>query len=87
MAANWSSLSNLRSPFLSDRNQVPRVFPGTLQGNRKNIVIVVLESWSGKDVVVLGGRIKLTPIFDNLAREDLLFNNFYSTGIRTGEGT
>lgn len=71
---------------LSDRHPLLRTSPGTAGGNRKNVVIFVLESWSGKDIGCLGGRPDATPAFDALARQGLLFTNFQATGIRTAEG-
>jgi phosphoglycerol transferase MdoB-like AlkP superfamily enzyme len=79
-------LSCRQSPFLSDRFPLLRTSPGTKRGNRKNIVIFLLESWSGKDIGCLGGRAGVTPFFDDLARRGLLFTNFYATGVRTPEG-
>lgn len=63
-----------------------RLSPGTAQGNRKNIVMIILESWSAKDMGCLGGNTDFTPAFDRLAGQGLLFTNFYATGIRTSEG-
>ncbi len=63
-----------------------RMSPGTDQGNRKNIVMIILESWSAKDMGCLGGDSDFTPTFDRLAAQGLLFTNFYATGIRTSEG-
>ena len=74
------------SAFLSSRYPLLRASQGTDQGNRKNVVIFFLESWSGKDVGCLGSKAGATPFFDDLARKGLLFTRFYATGIRTPEG-
>jgi len=74
------------SAFLSARFPLVRESPGTDQGNRKNVVIFLLESWSGEDIGCLGSQKGVTPVFDGLARKGLLFNHFYATGIRTPEG-
>ena len=63
-----------------------RVSPGTPTGNRKNVVLFILESWSAKDVTCLGGRPGVTPVFDDLARDGRLFTNFHANGVRTAEG-
>jgi len=63
-----------------------RESPGTAQGNRMNVVIFLLESWSGKDIGCLGGVAKVTPFFDELAGQGTLFKNAHATGIRTAEG-
>jgi len=75
-----------RSSPVSSRYPLIRFSPGTGQGNRKNIVIFVLESWSGKDVGCLGSKAGVTPFFDDLARSGLLFTRCYANGIRTAEG-
>lgn len=71
---------------MAERAPLLRTSPGTPAGNRKNVVIFILESWSGKDLGALGGSAQNTPVFDGLAKEGLLFDNFQATGIRTGEG-
>ncbi len=57
-----------------------------LSAQRPNILLVLLESWTADVVGVLGGDSGVTPGFDRLAREGLLFTNFYSTGFRTEQG-
>lgn len=57
-----------------------------LTTQRPNIMLVLLESWTADVVGVLGGDSGVTPGFDRLAREGLLFTNFYSTGFRTEQG-
>lgn len=73
-------------PASDDRFPLARTAPGSPAGNRKNVVIFLLESWSGKDIGCLGAKTKATPAFDALAKEGLLFPNFYANGIRTAEG-
>ena len=75
-----------QAPPPSPRYPLLRESPGTEQGNRKNIVIFVLESWSSQDMGCLGSKADVTPVFDDLARKGLLFTRFYATGIRTPEG-
>jgi phosphoglycerol transferase MdoB-like AlkP superfamily enzyme len=57
-----------------------------LATDRPNIVLILLESWTADVVGVLGGDSGVTPGFDRLAKEGLLFTNFYSTGFRTEQG-
>jgi phosphoglycerol transferase MdoB-like AlkP superfamily enzyme len=63
-----------------------RISPGTEKGNRKNIVIFILESWTGKSIGCLGSKFKVTPIFDDLSREGMLFTNSFATGVRSIDG-
>lgn len=57
-----------------------------LTAERPNIMLVLLESWTADVVGVLGGDSGVTPGFDRLAKDGLLFTNFYSTGFRTEQG-
>jgi phosphoglycerol transferase MdoB-like AlkP superfamily enzyme len=75
-----------QSPLVDKNYPLLRISQGTEGGNRKNVVIFVLESWSGKDIGCLGSDKNVTPFFDRLSREGTLFTNFFATGIRTAEG-
>ena len=49
-----------------------------------NVVVVLEESFGSNFVGVLGHKkLKLTPCFDALTAEGVLFDNFYATGNRT----
>lgn len=56
-----------------------------LNTDNPNIVIVMLESWSADVVASLGkeNRPGVTPWFDKLEEEGLLFTDFYSNGHRS----
>jgi len=71
-----------------DRPEYPlyRESSGTPKGNRMNVVMFVLESWSGKDIGCLGSPTKVTPFFDELSAQGMLFTRACATGIRTAEG-
>ena len=43
-----------------------------------NVVIVFLESWLSKYVGTLGGKPAVTPHFDSLAQQGILFDRFYA---------
>ena len=60
--------------------------PGTERGNRKNVVLFILESWTARHVGVLGGRSDTTPFFDGLSRQGAFFDQFFANGLRTPEG-
>ena len=64
-----------------------RTSAGTPAGNRMNVVLFLLESWSGCDIGCLGSPVRVTPVFDALAEEGLLFTNAYATGTCSAEGT
>jgi phosphoglycerol transferase MdoB-like AlkP superfamily enzyme len=51
-----------------------------------NVVVILLESWLADCVGALGGQAIVTPNFDSLAREGILFERFFATGTRTNRG-
>ncbi len=71
--------ADLHTPTGGERTRI-------LSTERPNVLLVMLESWTADVVGVLGGDPGVTPGFDKLAREGLLFTQFYSTGFRTEQG-
>jgi hypothetical protein len=55
-------------------------------GFNPNIVIILSESWSAEHTGALGSHRNLTPRFDRLAEQGMLFTNFYASGTRTNFG-
>lgn len=53
---------------------------------RPNIVLILLESWSGDVTGPIGGEADVSPEFTRLCKDGSLFTNFYSTGFRTEQG-
>jgi phosphoglycerol transferase MdoB-like AlkP superfamily enzyme len=53
---------------------------------RRNVVLVVVESLSADFLDVLGGHLKLTPNLNALAEQSVLFTKLYATGTRTVRG-
>ena len=60
-------------------------YSDTLVTKPYNVVIILEESLGAEFVGSLGG-FPLTPEFDNLTKEGLLFTNLYSTGTRSVRG-
>jgi phosphoglycerol transferase MdoB-like AlkP superfamily enzyme len=52
----------------------------------KNVVIILMESFAGHSVGILGGPGNITPYFDQLSKEGLLFDRFFSNGTHTHQG-
>lgn len=50
-----------------------------LKNTRPNIVVIVLEGWSGEVVSCLSETKNSTPHFDKIAGEGVLFTNIYAT--------
>ncbi len=53
---------------------------------KPNIVMVILESWSADLVGACGGFEGITPQFDSLAKNGILFTHCYSSGLRSDQG-
>ncbi|NSW44262.1 MAG: LTA synthase family protein [Bacteroidales bacterium] len=54
--------------------------------NKPNIVILLLESWSADCIKSLGGYDSITPNFDALAQEGILFTNVFGSGGLSDQG-
>ena len=52
----------------------------------KNVVVILMESFAGHSVGALGRPGNITPYFDNLSKEGLLFDRFFSNGTHTHQG-
>lgn len=67
----------------------------THQGNEKiaqryakkpNVVVILMESFSGVYTGALGNHLGITPSFDRIAQQGLLFTRFFSNGTHTHQG-
>ncbi|WP_248751747.1 LTA synthase family protein [Pseudomonas sp. MWU15-20650] len=52
----------------------------------KNVVVILMESFAGHSVGALGRPGNVTPYFDKLSKEGLLFDRFFSNGTHTHQG-
>lgn len=52
----------------------------------RNVVVILMESFAGRYVGALGSRDGITPHFDRLAGEGLLFERFFANGTHTHQG-
>ena len=52
----------------------------------KNVVVILMESFAGHSVGALGRPGNITPYFDKLTHEGLLFDRFFSSGTHTHQG-
>mgnify|MGYP006099710375 CR=1 FL=1 len=52
-----------------------------------NVVVILMESFSGQFVGALGNKAAITPAFDNLAEQGVLFTRGFSSGTHTHQGT
>lgn len=56
------------------------------EGEKPNVVIVLMESMSAKLMQYFGCDVRMTPFLDSLWNESLSFENFYSVGNHTNQG-
>jgi phosphoglycerol transferase MdoB-like AlkP superfamily enzyme len=54
-----------------------------LSTDRPDIMIIILESFSGFLIGDIGGDSLVTPNFNRYSKEGILFSNFYASGTRT----
>lgn len=52
----------------------------------RNVVVILMESFAGRYVGALGSESEITPYFDELAEQGLLFTNAFSNGTHTHQG-
>ena len=60
--------------------------PSLLTTSRPNIILIVLESFSGKVIAPLGGLPDITPNMNRFYQEGVSFTNFYANSFRTDRG-
>lgn len=53
---------------------------------KKNVLVIIWESFTAKAVGSLGGLPNVTPQFNRIAKEGLLFTNIYASGNRSDKG-
>lgn len=79
MMAGPNDFTDAEIPFLHVQQ------PDSILKKPHNLVIFLQESLGAEYVGILGGK-PLTPEFDNLSKEGLLFTNLYCTGTRSVRG-
>lgn len=81
-------MKTLVDPMVLDSTAV---IPDTLRTalfktERPNVVFVILESFSSRLMTSLGGEPDIAVHMDSLAKEGVLFTNFYANSFRTDRG-
>ena len=75
---------NKAATTIVDSLTVKRGIPHkVLNTNRPNVIIIVLESFSGYLIGPLGGDSLVTPNINRYTKEGILFSGFYASGTRT----
>lgn len=91
-----TALTLVRNMLLTPRDELlePDQYPllrrhtpvNRLPAAPRNIVIIIMESFSGEFTGALGNDQGITPEFDKLAARGLLFDRFFSNGTHTHQG-
>ena len=76
------TLLNPKALALYRETKPKRVLPE----NVNNIVIILMESFSSRFIAAEGNQEKITPYFDDLAKEGVLFTRAFSNGTHTHQG-
>lgn len=77
--------SIIHNSWNEERDAIP-VFIKAQNHKPINVILIILESFSNKVIEPLGGASDITPNFNKLAQEGILFKNFYATGNRSDKG-
>jgi len=72
-----SELAPVRRDYLPDPDNTLPI---------RNVVLILMESFAGRYVGALGSQDKITPEFDRLAEQGLLFTRFFGNGTHTHQG-
>jgi len=72
-------------PSISGKNTLREVKEDSLE-QRKNVVLITIESLSADFMKMYGNEQNITPFLDSLAQKSLLFTNVYAAGNRTVRG-
>ncbi|MDD5401571.1 MAG: LTA synthase family protein [Sulfurimonas sp.] len=83
---NLKKVTNTNNSVFLNPNDITRNIVNTGEEKNYNVVVVVVESLSGKFLESLGGEKGLTPNLDSLVQKSMFFSNFYATGTRTVRG-
>ncbi|HET8881112.1 MAG TPA: LTA synthase family protein [Solimonas sp.] len=82
-----ADLANGGATFGRDPTSMTRHFTAASAGlGKRNVVVITEESFGAEFVGAYGDDRGLTPNFDRLARDGLLFRHAYATGTRTVRG-
>ena len=78
-----SKAKNITAELFENTPDEPQTF---LKTTRPNIVLIILESWTADILKALDGEENVTPHFDELRKQGLLFTQMYGSGFRTEQG-
>lgn len=79
-------LTQSQDTYLPGKNILRRVTDTGKPVIKPNVVLILMESFMGSNVGALGYEPDLTPNYNRLAKEGVIFKNVYSTGKRSNRG-
>ncbi|WP_147307564.1 LTA synthase family protein [Wenzhouxiangella sediminis] len=71
------------------RNKQDAILPRSCESSpvdRRNVIVLILESWSSYQSPAFGGHLDWTPELDALAMENVRYTNLHAGGFSTNEG-
>jgi phosphoglycerol transferase MdoB-like AlkP superfamily enzyme len=77
-------LSPAQYPLLRLPGESPRTVE--FSPHPRNLVVILMESFSGEFIHTLGAPYNATPRFDQLSKQGILFDHFFSQGSHTHQG-
>jgi len=77
--------SIMQTSMQNAHNELP-VFIKSRNNKPVNVILIILESFSSSIIEPWGGPPDFTPNLNQLAKEGILFKNFYGTGTRSDRG-
>ena len=57
-----------------------------IHASPKNVIVILMESFAAAHVGSMGGKLNVTPAFDALTEDGILFDHFFSNGTHTHQG-
>ena len=81
-----NAIDTENSKFYNDRKPLLRTTDYGKIINKYNIVIIILEGFAGQYVGALGSDYNVTPEFDRISKNGVLFSRMFSAGTRTNRG-
>jgi phosphoglycerol transferase MdoB-like AlkP superfamily enzyme len=91
-----NNYNDLKPYHYFERQEAEKIFARNYKDNGKpkyllntdkpNVIILIVESFTNKIIEPLGGMKGITPDFNALSHEGILFSNCYATGDRTDKG-
>ena len=83
-----NKLNDKNSKYQTEGLSIHRTITDTTnqEPGKKNVVFILVESFSASFMKEFGNKENITPFLDSLAQKSIFFDNLYATGTRTVRG-